>query len=128
LKYPHALDERLRVLRQGGRLVLAETYGNNPILNCFRRLRWKPSRQPEEAGEEILFNDVHVDLLCTRLTDVTLMPLSLLAIAKRLFRGRFVSRPVRSTVALLELADAVLLKACPPLRRYCGELVVLARK
>jgi ubiquinone/menaquinone biosynthesis C-methylase UbiE len=128
LKYPHALDELLRVLRPGGKLVLAETYGNNPILNSFRRLRWKSSKQPDEAGEEILFNDAHVDLLRARLTEVTLMPLSLLAIAKRLFRDRFVSGPVRSIVALLELADAVLLKACPPLRRYCGELVVLARK
>jgi len=128
LKYPNALDELLRVLRPGGKLVLAETYGNNRILNSFRRLRWKSSRQPDEAGEEILFNDAHVDLLRTRLSEVTLMPLSLLAIAKRLFRGRFASRPVRWIVAALELGDTVLLNICPPLRRYCGELVLLARK
>jgi SAM-dependent methyltransferase len=128
LKYPNALDELLRVLRPGGKLVLAETYGNNPILNSLRRLRWRVSSQPDEAGEEILFNDAHVDLLRARLQDVTLTPLSLLAMAKRFFRGRFTSSAVRWMVGFLELADTVLLKACPPLRRYCGEVVVVARK
>jgi SAM-dependent methyltransferase len=128
LKYPNALDELLRVLRPGGKLVLAETYGNNPILNSLRRLRWKFSKQPDEAGEEILFNDAHVDLLRARLREVTMIPLSLLAMAKRFFRGRFSTRAVRWIVASLELADTILLNICPPLRRYCGEIVVVARK
>ena len=128
LKYPNALDELLRVLRPGGKLVLAETYGNNPILNSLRRLRWRVSSQPDEAGEEILFNDGHVNLLRSRLREVSLTPLSLLAMAKRFFRGRFTSSAVRGMVGFLELADTVLLKACPPLRPYCGEVVVVARK
>ena len=128
LKYPNALEELLRVLRPGGRLVLAETYGNNRLLNLLRRLRWKFSGQPEQAGEEILFNDLHVCLLRARLGDVMLIPLSLLAMAKRLFRGRFTSRAVRWAVMSLQLADTVLLSVCPPLRRYCGEVVVVARK
>lgn len=128
LKYPNALDELLRVLGPGGKLVLAETYGNNPILNALRRLRWKFTSQPDEAGEEILFNDVHVDLLRARLREVKLIPLSLLAMTKRFFRGRFNRGAVRVVVASLELADAVLLKVWPPWRRYCGEIVVVARK
>jgi SAM-dependent methyltransferase len=128
LKYPNALDELLRVLRPGGRLVLAETYGNNRLLNSLRRLRWKFSRQPEEAGEEILFDNQHVDLLRGRLREVQLYPLNLLAMMKRLLRGRFTSRATRLSLALLEATDAVLLNLCPPLRRYCGEVVVVARK
>jgi SAM-dependent methyltransferase len=128
LKYPNALDELLRVLRPGGRLVLAETYGNNWVLNSLRRLRWKFSGQPDEAGEEILFDNQHVDLLRGRLREVQLYPMSLLAMMKRLFRSRFTSRAARVSLASLELADAALLKLCPPLRRYCGEVVVVARK
>jgi ubiquinone/menaquinone biosynthesis C-methylase UbiE len=128
LKYPHALDELLRVLRPGGKLILAETYGNNRLLNSLRRLRWKFSRQPDEAGEEILFGDAHIDLLRSKLQEVTLIPLSLLAMAKRFFRGRFTTKAVRWMVGSLELADTALLKMCRPLRRYCGEIVVIARK
>ena len=128
LKYPDALDELVRVLRPGGKLVLAETFGNNRLLNILRRSRWKFSGQPDEAGEEILFDDSHVRLLRARLSEVTLAPLNLLAMAKRFFRGRFTSRAARGIVASLEFADTVLLRACPSLRRYCGEIVVVARK
>lgn len=127
LKYRNALAELLRVLRPGGKLVLAETYGNNGLLNLLRRLRWKLSRQPEEAGEEILFNNEHVEILRKHLRTVELAPLSLLAMAKRLFRGRFERRTVRLFIGSLEMADRVLLALCPPLRRYCGEVVVIAR-
>jgi SAM-dependent methyltransferase len=128
LKYPNALDELLRVLRPGGRLVLAETYGNNQFLNLLRRMRWKFSGQPDEAGEEILFNDVHVALLRERLSEVRVIPMSLLAMAKRFFRGKFTNRAVRSIVASLATADGVLLNVCPALGRYCGEVVVIGRR
>jgi hypothetical protein len=58
---------------------------------------------------------------------VEVRPLNLLAMGKRLFRGKFSSHGVRSLVKALEAADAVLLKA-PALSRYCGEVIVVARK
>ena len=70
LKYPGALEELLRVLRRGGRLVLAETYGNNRVLNAARKLGWKLRGQADEQGEEIVFNDEHVRMLRERMTDV----------------------------------------------------------
>jgi ubiquinone/menaquinone biosynthesis C-methylase UbiE len=128
LKYPGALDELLRVLRRGGRLVLAETYGNNQLLNMFRRVGWKLRGQAEEQGEEIVLNDDHVRMLRERMTQVDVMPMNLLGMTKRLFRGRFESAAVRGVVGALEKADSVILGAAPRLGRYCGEVVVVGRK
>jgi ubiquinone/menaquinone biosynthesis C-methylase UbiE len=128
LKYPGALEELLRVLRPGGRLVLAETYGNNQILNAARRLGWKLRGQADEQGEEIVFNDAHVRMLRERMAQVDVIPMNLLGMAKRLFRGRFESAAVRAVVAALEKLDSGILKAAPSLGRYCGEVVVVGRK
>jgi len=128
LKYPHALEELMRVLRKGGRLVLAETFGNNSLLNLARRLGWRIRGQAEEAGEEIVFSSEHVALLRAHLRELELMPLNLLAMAKRLFRGRFENSSVRATLEVLEAMDRALFKAAPWLRRYCGEVVVVGRK
>jgi SAM-dependent methyltransferase len=128
LKYPNALDELLRVLRPGGRLVLAETYGNNKLLNAGRKLGWKMLGQADEQGEEIVFNDDHVRLLRERMTQVEVLPLNLFAMAKRMFRGRFESAAVRGVVGALEKIDGVVLNVAPALGRYCGEVVVVGRK
>lgn len=128
LKYGRAADEIVRVLRPGGRLVLAETYGNNPLLNLARRARWRLHGVPEEAGEEILFGAGHIAELRRRLSSVEVTPLNLFAMAKRLFRGRFTSRPARAAMAGLESLDRLVLGAAPFLRRYCGEVLVVGRK
>ncbi len=128
LKYPNALAELLRVLRPGGKLVLAETYGNNLILNGMRRLRWRLSRQPREAGEDIILGDRELDLLRRHFSHIDVIPMNLFAMAKRLFRGRFESRPIRAIMELLEAVDFRLLKLLPSWRRYCGEVLVVAQK
>jgi ubiquinone/menaquinone biosynthesis C-methylase UbiE len=128
LKYPNAVAELLRVLRPGGMLVLAETYGNNPILNGMRRFRWRLSRQPVEAGEDILLSERELDLLRHHLSRVEVTPMNLFAMAKRLFRGRFQSHAVRAIMGWLEAADFRLLKVVPSWRRFCGEVLVVAQK
>lgn len=128
LKYPGALDELMRVLKPGGKLILVETYGNNRPLNLARRLRWKLSREPEEAGEDIILSDRELGLLRPHFRRLEILPMNLLAMTKRLFRGRFASPAVRWAMRVLEGTDAALLALFPFLRRYCGEIVVVAEK
>jgi len=128
LKYPNALSELLRVLKPGGRLILAETYGNNRLLNWLRRARWRLSRQPDEAGEDILLSQKEIDLLRTRLRRLDVTPMNLLAMAKRLFRGRFDSRLARLAVPLLESVDSHILRWFPSLGRYCGEVLIVGER
>jgi SAM-dependent methyltransferase len=128
LKYPRALAELARVIRPGGRLVMAETLGNNPVLNAARWLRARLAGEPDEAGEGILVGDAELALLRERFRELRVEPLNLLAMGKRMFRGRFGSAAVRGATRVLEFADTALLAAAPFLRRYCGEAVITATK
>ena len=128
LKYPNAFAELMRVLKPGGLLVLAEGYGNNPFLNTARRVRARLSGEPEEAGEGIVFSESDVETLRRHMSRVEITPLNLFAMTKRLFRGRFGSSAVQTVMRLLEALDAALLRVAPFLKRYCGELIVVAVK
>ena len=127
LKYPNALAELARVVRPGGRLVLAETYGNNALLNAARWVRARVQGEEIGQGEEILISDAEIGQLrvCFRKLDV--IPLNLLGMAKRLFRGRFQSPDVRALCECFESMDSLLLKA-RTLRRYCGEVVIAGER
>lgn len=128
LKYRNALDELVRILKPGGKLILAETYGNNRLLNLARRLRARLGGEPSEQGEEIIFGDREIELLRRHFQRVEVLPMNLLAMAKRLLRGRFRNPASRGLVRILEAVDSVLLRFFPALRRYCGEAVIVAVK
>jgi SAM-dependent methyltransferase len=127
LKYPGAYRELLRVLKPGGRLYLIETYGNNPILNGARRVHAWMAHESADQGEGIILCDADLALLRRDFTRVELLPVNLMAMGKRLFRGRFTNPAVRGVVSTLEVFDRALL-AVPGLRKYCGELLVIATK
>ncbi|MCC6390282.1 MAG: class I SAM-dependent methyltransferase, partial [Bryobacterales bacterium] len=88
LKYSRAFEELARVIRPGGTLLLAETYGNNPLLNLARRARAGLEGEAEEQGEEIILGSREIALLRSAFARVELHEMNLLAMGKRLLRGR----------------------------------------
>jgi SAM-dependent methyltransferase len=128
IKYGGAYDELIRVIRPGGRLILAESWSGNPVLNAARRMRARWANEPEEAGEGVVFGEEHARLLRERFREVSVAPLNLFAMAKRFFRGKFPTAAVRASLSGLEKFDRLCLAAAPGLDRFCGEALVVARK
>jgi hypothetical protein len=86
------------------------------------------SREPAEQGEGIILNDSDVEALRPLVGDLEVYPFNLLAMGKRLFRGRFSRRWAQGVLRSLEWTDERLLAAWPSLRRYCGEALIVGRK
>lgn len=128
LKYPNALAELVRVMRPGGTLLLAETYNNNPLLNLARRVRARVENEEEEQGEEIILSDREIAQLREAFRKVELREMNLLAMGKRLLRGHFHRKAARGVVRALEAVDGAVLGVAPELKRWCGEVLVIAER
>lgn len=128
MKYPGALDELARVMKPGARLVLCETWGGNPLLNAARAARARLQGEQEEQGEDIILTHKELALLTPWFDAVQVHHMNLLAMGKRLWRGRFKSTAARASVRMLEGIDSVLLAGLPFLRNWCGEALITARR
>jgi 2-polyprenyl-3-methyl-5-hydroxy-6-metoxy-1,4-benzoquinol methylase len=128
MKYPGAVEELARIMKPGARLVLCETWGGNPLLAQARLLRARLSHEAEEQGEEIVMSWPVLRSLAPYFTGIEVAQLNLLAMGKRLLRGRFEKAWARGVVRTLETLDAGLLAIAPPLRNWCGEAIITARR
>jgi len=128
LKYPGALAELARIMRPGARLVLAETWGGNPLLNAARKLRARLADESQAQGEGIIFSRHELRALHPFFAELRVEPVNLLAMAKRALRGRFHRPGARLALRALESIDRALLAVAPPLRYWCGEAVVTGRR
>jgi len=128
LKYPGALEELARIMKPGALLVLCETWGGNPLLNAARKVLAVATGEGEEQGEEIILSRKDLNSLSPFFTQIRADTLNLLAMSKRLFRGRFDRAWVRYLTRALESVDWALLAAVPPLRDWCGEAVITCRR
>jgi len=128
LKYAGAAEELARVVRPGGRLILCETWGENPALQAARRLRALAAREQEDQGEEIVLTRAQLRRLEPWFGEWRIETFHLLAMAKRMLRGRFGQRWARGTMRVLQKADRTILGALPPLRWWCGEALMVARR
>jgi 2-polyprenyl-3-methyl-5-hydroxy-6-metoxy-1,4-benzoquinol methylase len=128
LKYPGAVEELARIMRPGARLVLCETWGGNPLLNTARKLHAAIIGEAEEQGEDIILSQAELRTLSPFFSDMRVETRNLLAMGKRLLRGRFEKPWARAVVRTLERVDCALLTLAPPLRNWCGEAVITARR
>jgi 2-polyprenyl-3-methyl-5-hydroxy-6-metoxy-1,4-benzoquinol methylase len=128
LKYPGAVEELARIMKPGARLVLCETWGENPLLNAARKLRSVIAGEAEEQGEDIILSRKELNKLNPFFAGLRAEPRNLLAMAKRVLRGRFERAWARSLIHTLESVDAGLLAVAPPLRNWCGEAVITGRR
>ncbi|HEY2012943.1 MAG TPA: class I SAM-dependent methyltransferase [Bryobacteraceae bacterium] len=128
MKYPGAVEELARIVKRGGRLVLCETWGGNPLLNLTRRVRASLAGEAEEQGEDIILTHAVLRALNPYFAGIRVDTHNLLAMAKRLCRGRFEKAWARRLVRSLELFDRGLLRVAPPLANWCGEAVITARR
>ncbi len=124
MKYPGAVEELARIMKPGARLVLCETWGGNPLLNASRKLRAFLAREEEEQGEDIILSRNELKALDPFFMDVRVDAMNLLAMGKRLLRGRFERAWARQTCAVLESIDSALLSIVPSLHNWCGEAVI----
>lgn len=127
IKYPGAIEELARILKPKGRLVLCETWGGNPLLGLARRARAALAGEAVEQGEGVILSRAGLRALDPYFAGTCVETCNLLAMGKRLLRGRFERRWARRSLRALERADAILLRAAP-LREWCGEAVITARR
>ena len=128
LKYPGALEELARVMKPGARLVLAETWGGNPLLNAARKVRAWAAGEAEAQGEGIIFSRHELRALNPFFGELHVEQMNLLAMGKRILRGRFGRSWARLAVRSLESMDRRLLGMAPALRDWCGEAVITGRR
>ncbi len=128
MKYAGAVEELARVMRPGARLVLCETWGGNPALNLARHIRARLQREEESQGEDIVMSGKQLRRLAPWFDDFDLQLFNLIAMGKRLLRGRLDSPAAGYIFPAMEAADRFLFKIIPALRGWCGEAVITARR
>ena len=98
------------------------------MLQEARQWRARVEGELEEQGEDIILSGKELKLLESHFGEIRVQHLNLLAMAKRLLRGKFERRWARSAVTVLEKTDRAVIALCPPLKNWCGEAVITARR
>ena len=125
IKYPRAGSQLCRVLSPGGRAVFHETLWDNPLINLARRF----TGEHADAGDAHL-TDKNIREFFRDFSQVRLEKRHLLYMLKRLAklpRPDLNSPPSpRPFWRLVKSMDRQILRF-PPLRRYCGEVIIYLR-
>lgn len=119
--YPACARELARIVRPGGRVIFCEeALAHNPL---FEAVRWVRRQKYRDCGGRTLS---YVDLrrFGEPFDEYEVFHFNLFLQAKQ-FLGEWARRRwIKRVLRVLEHVDGVLLKRCPPLRRFCGKVVV----
>lgn len=124
IKYPGVKDEVLRVLKDNGAFICAEGLDGNPIFRFGRFFTMKG----KEAKGDVLLTLSCLEEFASEFSDCKIELMSLLFMSKRVFRSVIDYAPFRFLLYILKRTDDVLLSLFPGLKKYCGEVVLVARK
>ena len=126
IKYPEADTHLLRILKPDARAIFHETLWDNPLINFARRF----TSEHSDAGDAHL-TEREIRRFCQNFRHVRLEKRHLLYMLKRLakpprteWKAELTPRPLWRALSAL---DGRLLRF-PPLRRYCGEVIVYLQK
>lgn len=127
IKYPRVAENTARVLKPGARAYFAETLWNNPLINLARRF----SSLEKAAGDAPLTHRA-IKTFARPFSSVSLRKRHLLYMLKRLARlpatmNLTVTAQPRPLWRAIYAVDQMLLKL-PPMRYFCGEVIVELRK
>jgi 2-polyprenyl-3-methyl-5-hydroxy-6-metoxy-1,4-benzoquinol methylase len=126
IKYPRAGSLLLRVLKPGARATFHETLWDNPFINLARRF----TTEETQAGDAPL-TEQNIREFCREFRHVQLEKRHLSYMLKRLAKlpephleDALKARPFWRRIKSL---DREILRF-PPLRRFCGEVIILLQK
>lgn len=126
VKYPGVAHQLIRVLKPGGKAAFHETLWDNPIFNFARRFTMKDA----DAGD-VRLRERDIRMFFRDFRNITIDKYHLLYMTKRLVRpsegAPGAECQARPFWRMLKNIDKQLLRFAP-LRRYCGEVVVLLQK
>lgn len=124
IKYPGVREEVLRVLKNDGIFICAESLYGNPF---FKLGRLFTMRGIEAKGDVVLtLSDLKEFSKGFSNHQIELM--SLLFMGKRIFKNLLNYTPIRWLLYVLKKTDDVLLFLFPVFRKYCGEAILMAKK
>lgn len=127
VKYPGISDETFRVLKPGGKVVLAEGLRDNRLY-CWLRDAQRRITKPRDQGDVDL-ERWDIDAFLARYVDVHVEPFSLLeSFATRAGRDYDTRLAFRAMCLLAVAFDAALLKVFPHARKSCLEIVASGHK
>jgi 2-polyprenyl-3-methyl-5-hydroxy-6-metoxy-1,4-benzoquinol methylase len=124
IKYPGVREEVLRVLKINGILICADGLYGNPFfaIGRFFTMRGK------EAKGDVMMTLSDLEDFTKGFSDHKIELMSLLFMSKRIFRSGLNFPPIRWFLYILKKTDDILLALFPALKKYCGEVVLVARK